>query len=121
MGKFIHSLAAAGLEGPPGQCHTFRMRRLRKHVSVSLPGELLEAIDSAARELRETRSALMEEWLRLGARARRQDTLDDEVEAYYRERTESERREDEELAKASAGFARALDYDGQTSRLPSRR
>lgn len=85
------------------------MRKARTRVTVSLPVDLVELIDRSSRELKETRSALVEEWLRHGAAAHDRRALDAEIRAYYGSLTGAERREDEAIGKASSRAARALD------------
>ena len=87
------------------------MRTRRKRVTVSLSDELLTEIDRWSRELRETRSGLMEEWLRRGARAAAEEKLNREIERYYRTRTAAQRREDEAIATATSRWAKQIDYD----------
>jgi Arc/MetJ-type ribon-helix-helix transcriptional regulator len=71
----------------------------RTKISVSLPSELVAAIDRGVRTNRfRSRSAAIEEALRQLERAQR----DREIEAYYANRTEQER--SEERAVGEAGY-----------------
>jgi metal-responsive CopG/Arc/MetJ family transcriptional regulator len=84
----------------------------RVKVSVSLPAELVAEVD---REVRvrpgASRSAVVEEWLRQGARLKAEGNLRAAVVAYYRELRTDERVEEEALARGLSRAGRRLWVD----------
>ncbi len=88
-----------------------RMRNLHKRLTVSLPADLVEQLDRAARRAGTSRSALVEEWLRRGARVQAHGELERQIEAYYAGRSLAERAEDESIAKAAGLIAPRLSID----------
>jgi len=88
----------------------FRMPN-RKRITLSLPAELVARADRTARASGKTRSAVMTDWLRAGARNLASVALDAEITAYYASMPAEEARDDEVLARASLAAARALDLD----------
>ena len=97
------------------------MRVYRKRVSISLPADLLAEIDDRCRMLRETRSGLMEEWLRQMAVQAAQLQLDREIAAYYRGAPAAQRVRDEESVSAFSGAARGLRIDDSPGGRPPRK
>jgi len=88
----------------------YRMRKIK--LSITLPAELVDRIDAAAaRQERVNRSAVIEEWLRRGARARALDALHEETLAYYASRDSQDVAEDEGIGRALGQAARRLNYD----------
>lgn len=87
------------------------MKKLRTRVTVSLPRELVRKIDQSSRELRISRSRLIEEWLDSAARGRRARELDQELERYYSQLSREERAEELRLARASAKASRRVMLD----------
>ena len=87
------------------------MRTARKaKVSVTLDRDLLAAIDRrVARGA--TRSAIIEEWLRLAALALARRELDTATVAYYEGRTAEQQAEDEGLAAFSTRSSSAIGFD----------
>ncbi len=84
----------------------------RAKVSITLSEELLERIDlEASRRSGGSRSAVIEDWARRGARLRGADFLREETIAYYDSRAPEDHAEDEALARASGHAARRLRYD----------
>jgi metal-responsive CopG/Arc/MetJ family transcriptional regulator len=81
-----------------------------KHkVSITLAPELLRAVDAAVRKRSHlSRSAIIEGWLRRGARMELEDRLRDETIAYYQSLTREETREDAAIARAASRAARRL-------------
>ncbi len=93
-------------------------------VSVSLPAELVARVD---REVRgrpgASRSAVVEEWLRHGARLKTEDDLRAAVVAYYRELLPEEKAEEEALARAlsrAGARLRVDDVRARSTRKPPR-
>ena len=88
-------------------------RRLK--VSVSLPADLVAAVDRRARALpAATRSGVMEKWLRRGARLQAEADLRDEVLGYYASLSAEERSEEQALAHALSRSARRVAFDDNT-------
>ncbi len=85
----------------------------RAKVSITLSEELLERIDrEASRRPGGSRSAVIEEWVRKGARLRGADLLREETIAYYDSLAPEDHAEDEAIARASGDAAGRLRYDG---------
>ena len=92
------------------------MKKARTRVTVSLPADLVDLIDRSSRELKETRSALVEEWLRHGASSYAQRELDAEITRYYAQQSA----EDTALSRAASRAAARLTID-EPRRRRSRR
>ena len=91
----------------------------RRKVSVSLPAELVAQVDREARgRPGVSRSAVVEEWLRQGARLKAEDDLRAAVVAYYRELRPEDRVEEEALARALSRAGRRLRVDDVRARSP---
>ena len=95
------------------------MRIAHKRVTVSLPADLVEQLDRSSRRMGTTRSGLVEEWLRRGARERGQADLDRQIEIYYAGRDQAEVADDESIARAAGRLARRIRIDGDAD-LPRR-
>ncbi len=81
-------------------------------ISITLSEELLQRIDREARRRPSgTRSAVIEDWVRRGARGRGADLLREETIAYYSSLDGKELAEDDAIARASGDAARELRYD----------
>jgi metal-responsive CopG/Arc/MetJ family transcriptional regulator len=87
------------------------MRNPHKRLTVSLPEDLVKELDRCSRKAGTSRSGLVEEWLRRGAREHVTRELHKEIEAYYGNRTAEDIREDDAIAKASTRAARRLTID----------
>lgn len=88
------------------------MENTRVKVSITLAPELLRTIDRVRRSRPgESRSAVIEEWLRRGARQEEEARLRAETIEYYESRSSEEVREDTALARASSRAARRLRID----------
>jgi metal-responsive CopG/Arc/MetJ family transcriptional regulator len=89
-------------------------------VSVTLSQDLLTKIDrEATREKTATRSSVMENWLRHGARQQAERELEAQTIAYYEELSKEERRNEERLAKAMSTTAKKLAVDGSSKPVGS--
>jgi metal-responsive CopG/Arc/MetJ family transcriptional regulator len=81
-------------------------------VSLSLPAELVARVD---REVKtkpgSSRSAVVEEWLRQGARLKAEGDLRSAVVAYYRDLEPAEQIEGAALARSLSRVARNLRVD----------
>ena len=80
-------------------------------VSVTLSGDLLELVDRDARRLNETRSGVIEQWLRRAAVATAHKELEAATAAYYLSLREAERADDEALARGLSKAARRVSYE----------
>ena len=91
-------------------------------MCVSLPADLVARIDQHARQrARGSRSAMMELWLRRGARAQAEADLRDRVIAYYSSLDAEEQAEERALSRALSLAARRLDIDEHPSRRNRKR
>jgi hypothetical protein len=89
-------------------------------VSLTLSADLLELVDRDARQRNETRSGVIEQWLRRAAVATARRELEDATAAYYRSLRETERNENEALARGLSKATRRVSYD-EGLRRPRRR
>jgi metal-responsive CopG/Arc/MetJ family transcriptional regulator len=83
----------------------------RVKISVSLPGDLVARIDSAARSQARSRSRVVEGGLRASASERAARELEAATIDYYERLTPDDRREEEAMASASSRAARRLRID----------
>ena len=84
---------------------------MKTKVSVSLPRDLLEEIDSEAEQTSRSRSQIFEVWLRLAARRRAAEKLERDTLAYYTSRTAEQETEDEALSRTSLRAAQQREID----------
>jgi metal-responsive CopG/Arc/MetJ family transcriptional regulator len=90
----------------------FGMTVARKlKVSVSIDADLVRLVDQRAAREGQTRSAIMEAWLRSASRRAAAARLEEETAAYYDVLTPTEASEDIAWAKGSARVARKLTID----------
>ena len=87
------------------------MHSLRVKISVSLPSDLVDQIDRAARVEARSRSRVLEAWLRRAARADSARALEAATIAYYESLTPEELREEEAMASGLSAAARRLRFD----------
>jgi metal-responsive CopG/Arc/MetJ family transcriptional regulator len=84
----------------------------KSKVSLTLDSELLGAVDRAVKERGGTsRSAVIEDWLRRGARMHVEERLRAETVAYYEGLSVLEKRENTAVARAASRGARRLRID----------
>lgn len=88
-------------------------------VSLSLSVEILALVDRTARRGNDTRSGVIERWLRRAASAATEQELAEATAAYYRSLRGEERDEDEALARGLSEAARRISYDDASA--PRRR
>jgi len=93
----------------------------RVKISVSLPGDLVDRIDRAARSEARSRSRVLEGWLRATARERTAQELEQATVAYYEGLTPEDRREGEAMSAASSRAARRLRVDDPPRSITRRR
>lgn len=84
---------------------------MKTKVSVSLPSDLLEQIDTEAAQTSRSRSQIFEVWLQLAARRRAAEKLERDTLAYYTSRTAEQADEDEALARASLRATKKREID----------
>ena len=89
-------------------------------ISISLDAGVLDAVDRRAAREKTTRSAIMEQWLRGGARQAELQRLEEETAAYYDSLTPEEKAEDAALAEASSRASRKLIIDDPPPRRKRR-
>lgn len=76
-------------------------------VTLSLDRTLIGAVDEAVKcELADSRSAAVEEAIRIWRLEQRRQQIEQEVVAYYRSLTAAERREDRSWARAGVQHAK---------------
>ncbi len=88
------------------------MDHRRTKVSVTLSGDVVEAVDAAVeREVASSRSAVIEKWLRRAQRVDAEEHLREATVAYYKSLSNEERDDDAAIAGASKRAARRLRID----------
>jgi len=80
-------------------------------VSLTIAYDLLRLVDRTASRAGETRSGVVDKWLRGAARAAIERDLDEATARYYDELSTVDRREDRAIASAAAAAARGLAID----------
>lgn len=81
-------------------------------VSITLSRDLVERIDAeACRGVGQTRSSVIELWLRRVARFEALRALEADTVREYESNARDDRREDEAIARASSRAAKRLRYD----------
>jgi len=80
-------------------------------ISVSLGADVVGAVDRVARKEGETRSAVMERWLRQVAHRAKLTRLEEETAAYYDALTPAERADDAAWIAAAKTSTRRLRID----------
>jgi metal-responsive CopG/Arc/MetJ family transcriptional regulator len=80
-------------------------------VSLTLSADLVALVDRDARRRNDTRSGVIEQWLRRAANTKTAAEIDAATAAYYRSLRGEERDEEEALSKALSGAARRVSYD----------
>jgi hypothetical protein len=92
-------------------------------VSLSLSADVVALVDRTARRGNDTRSGVIERWLRRAATAAVEQELAEATAAYYRSLHGDERAEDEALARGLSLAARRVSYDDAPAprRRPARR
>lgn len=88
-------------------------------VSLSLSADIVALVDRDARRCNDTRSGVVEQWLRRAAAANVERQVEEATAAYYRSLRNDERAEDEAASKALSTAARRVSYDD--SETPRRR
>jgi Arc/MetJ-type ribon-helix-helix transcriptional regulator len=88
------------------------MEHPKTKVSITLAPDLVRAVDRAVKRGRgESRSSVIDAWLRRAARINAEDTLRAETVAYYETLSAQESSENTAIARASSRAARKLELD----------
>jgi ribbon-helix-helix CopG family protein len=80
-------------------------------VSLTLSSDLVALVDRDARRLRDTRSSVVEQWLRRAANTSTEREIAEATIAYYRSLRDEERAEEEALSRALSRVARRVPRD----------
>ena len=95
------------------------MTATKQKVSLTIAADVLELVDRDARRRNETRSGVVEQWLRRAASASVEREIAEATTAYYQSLRSDERAEEEALSRALSNAARHVAYDD--SARPRRR
>jgi len=87
-------------------------------VSLTLSADVVALVDRDARRRNDTRSGVVEQWLRRAAAANVERGIEEATAVYYQSLRDAERQDDEALSKALSAAARRVAYDEP---LPRRR
>lgn len=87
------------------------MTATKRKVSLTLSADLLELVDRDARRRNDTRSGVVEHWLRRAASAAVEKEVEDATTAYYQSLRRGERADDEALSRGLSKAARRVAYD----------
>lgn len=87
------------------------MTAAKLKVSLTLSADLVALVDRDAERRHDTRSGVVEQWLRRAANARAEQEITEATAAYYRSLRVEERTEDEALAHALSDAVRRVSYD----------
>ena len=88
-----------------------RMTARKLKVSLTLSADLLELVDRNARRRNDTRSGVVEQWLRRAVSAAVEKQLENATAEYYLSLRGDERVEDDALARALSKAAQHVSYD----------
>jgi hypothetical protein len=80
-------------------------------VSLSLSEDVVALVDRQAARLHESRSGVIEQWLRRAGSAAAEKEIEQATVAYYRSLRDADRADDEALSRASSAAARRVKYD----------
>ena len=80
-------------------------------VSVTLSADVLKLVDRDARRHKDTRSGVIEQWLRRAASATTERDIEDATAAYYLSLRREDRTEDESVSRAMSSAARRVSLD----------
>jgi hypothetical protein len=90
-------------------------------VSLSLSADVLALVDRSARRGNDTRSGVVERWLRRAAAAAAEQELTEATAAYYRSLRGDELVDEEALSRGLSEAARRVSYDEAPAPAPRRR
>ena len=83
----------------------------KRKLSVTLSADVLALVDEDAQRLGETRSGVIEMWLRRAASGNVEREIEQATVAYYRSLRGEERKEGDALSRALSRGARRVSYD----------
>ena len=90
-------------------------------VSLTLSADLVALIDRDASNRNDTRSGIVEEWLRLAASATTERAIEEATAAYYLGLRGDERGEVDRLSRGLSKAARRVSYDNEARTTRSKR
>jgi len=93
---------------------------MRIRVTASLPSDLAKAADQLARLRQRSRSAILEEALRVLLGRQREAAIDASLDAYYGTLPAAERTEEAAMVRAFRRSQRRIDLDGPRPRRRAR-
>jgi hypothetical protein len=80
-------------------------------VSLSLSADVLALVDRTARRGNDTRSGVIDRWLRRAATAAAEQELEEATATYYRSLRSDERADDDALSRGLSNAARRVSYE----------
>jgi hypothetical protein len=90
------------------------MTTVKLKVSLTLSADLVALVDRDAKRRKDTRSGVVEQWLRRAAAGNVERELEQATAAYYRSLRDEERIQNEVESKALSAAARRVSYDVTT-------
>ena len=88
------------------------MDHARTKLSITLSPDVVKEVDRAVeRRIADSRSAVIEKWLRRGSRLEAEDQLREDTIAYYESLSESHRAQDASISRAASKTVRRLTFD----------
>jgi len=87
----------------------------KQKVSLTISADLLALVDRDARARGDTRSGVVEAWLRRAASASVEQEIEEATAAYYRSLRPEERSEEEQLSRGLSRAARRVAHDESDS------
>jgi len=97
------------------------MTAAKLKVSLTLSADVVALVDRDAQRRNDTRSGVVEQWLRRAANAGVEQEIADATAAYYRSLRGEDRVEDESLSRALSDATRRVSYGDGTARRRGRR
>lgn len=96
------------------------MTAAKLKVSLTLSADVLALVDRDAERRNDTRSGVVEQWLRRAANASVEQEIAEATAAYYGSLRSEERIEDASLSRALSDAARRVSYDDRPGPLRRR-
>jgi metal-responsive CopG/Arc/MetJ family transcriptional regulator len=90
-------------------------------VSLTLSADVVALVDRHARRRKNTRSGVVEQWLRRAAATSAEQQIEEATAAYYRSLRGDERAEEDAMSRALSAAARRVAYDKSEPRRQRRR
>jgi hypothetical protein len=87
------------------------MTAAKLKVSLTLSADVVALVDRDAERRNDTRSGVVEQWLRRAANASVERAIAEATAAYYGSLRAEDRAEDASLSRALSGAARRVSYD----------